>query len=242
MIASHRLVVVVKLGMEFPDSTILIFAKAPIKGQVKTRLIPEYGAGFATDLHTNMVQHCIKTVVSSKLCPVELWCAPDTKNDHFKMWQKQFDIILQQQVGRDLGERMSNAFKTVLLKSRNAIIIGTDCPMLSKNTLYKALNALHKNKDAVLTPAEDGGYALIGLKLMYESLFYNIPWGTENVLDNTREQLKKLNLEWLETEVHWDVDRPDDIRRLNKHNNLKYLLPPMDGYPLNSEPPQSFSF
>ena len=210
--------------MEFPDSTILIFAKAPIEGQVKTRLIPEYGAGFATNLHANMVQHCIKTAVCSNLCPVELWCAPHANNKHFKNWQTQFNIDLQQQVGANLGERMANAFKAVLLRSRNVIIIGTDCPMLSNSTLYKALCVLQANKDAVLTPAEDGGYALIGLKDSYESLFDNIPWGTENVLAKTREQLEKLKLECVETEVHWDVDRPADVRRLNELPSLRYLL------------------
>ena len=210
--------------MEYPDSTILIFAKAPIEGQVKTRLIPKYGAGFATNLHINMVQHCIKTAVSSNLCPVELWCAPHTNNKHFKNWQREFNINLHQQIGANLGERMANAFEAVLLRSRNAIIIGTDCPMLSKNTLDEALSILQDNKDMVLTPAEDGGYALIGLKQLYESLFHDIPWGTENVLDNTREQIEKLKLDCVETEVHWDVDRPADISRLKKTRNLKYLL------------------
>jgi len=210
--------------MEYPDSTILIFAKAPIEGQVKTRLIPEYGAGFATNLHANMVQHCIKTAVSSNLCPVELWCAPDTSNQHFEIWHSQFDIDLQQQIGADLGERMANAFKTVLHRSQNAIIIGTDCPILSKNTLYEALRVLQDHKDVVLTPAEDGGYALIGLKQLYESLFQNIPWGTANVLEATREQLKTLKLDFVETEVLWDVDRPEDIKRLHKYTSLNYLF------------------
>jgi len=210
--------------MSFPESIIIVFAKAPIKGQVKTRLIPEYGADFSTTLHTNMVQHCLNTAVSANLCPVELYCAPHTEYDQFKQWQSDFDIKLQQQVGHGLGERMSNAFKSALLTSNNAIIIGTDCPVLSKDTLYSALYALNKNKDAVLTPAEDGGYALIGLKCHYERLFSNIPWGTGEVLDNTREQLKKLDLDWMETEVHWDVDRPADIQRLGQHDDLKYLL------------------
>jgi len=210
--------------MEFSNSIIIVFAKSPIKGQVKTRLIPEFGEDFATGLHSNMVRHCLNTAVSAKLCPVELWCAPNTEDVQFTLWQNEFNIELRQQVGQDLGERMSHAFKISLLKSRSAIIIGTDCPMLSKNTLYSALYALNQDKDVVLTPAEDGGYALIGLKCLYERLFRNIPWGSGNVLTRTREQLETLDLHCMETEVHWDVDRPDDVRRLGLHDDLKYLL------------------
>ncbi len=210
--------------MEFPESTIIIFAKAPINGQVKTRLMSKYSADFATKLHANMVKHCINTAVSSNLCSVELWCAPHTKNEHFIAWKKHFNIELKQQTGNDLGERMANAFKVVLAKSRNAVLIGTDCPLLDKNIFHQAFSALSANKDVVITPAEDGGYALIGLKALHERLFSNIPWGSEKVLSNTREQLKLLHLECLETEVHWDVDRPDDVRRLGEHYKLKHLL------------------
>ncbi|MEO6697527.1 MAG: TIGR04282 family arsenosugar biosynthesis glycosyltransferase, partial [Gammaproteobacteria bacterium] len=146
------------------DARIMVFAKAPVAGTVKTRLIPALGAHGAAALHTTLTRHSIATAVNAPLCPVELWCSPDAHHPFFAQCQKDFGVTLQQQQGNNLGERMAQAFDTVLQQHPYAVVIGTDCPTLTTQDLRAALNALHEGFDAVIGPAEDGGYVLIGLR------------------------------------------------------------------------------
>jgi hypothetical protein len=112
------------------------------------------------------------------------------------------------QRGRDLGERMQRAFR----RSRKAILIGTDCPMLSVQDLQRAARWLRGGYDAVLAPAEDGGYALIGLRKSVPRLFQGIEWGSERVYAET---VKKLaGYRWRALRRVWDLDRPQDLERL----------------------------
>ena len=211
--------------MRFPDSRILVFAKAPIKGQVKTRLSPKYSADFALKLHTNMVSHCIDLVTKSNLCPIQLWCAPSPHVKYFQNCKNDYGVELYSQHGRDLGERMSNAVNTALSKCKNVVLIGTDCPSLTQNDLREVLISLENNKDVVISPALDGGYVLMGLNRSHQQLFNDISWGSDQVFAQTKSRLRFLNWCWEETKIFWDVDRPDDIRRLQQDKSLSYLIP-----------------
>ena len=93
-------------------------------------------------------------------------------------------------------------------------MIGTDCPALTAGELRAAAKALQAGNDAVFVPAEDGGYVLIGLRHPIASLFYGIPWGTDQVMDHTRARLRSAGLRWQELAPLWDVDRPEDLDRL----------------------------
>ncbi|MDO9371980.1 MAG: DUF2064 domain-containing protein, partial [Gammaproteobacteria bacterium] len=101
-----------------------------------------------------------------------------------------------------------------------AIIIGSDCPLLTALDLKAALTALSDDFDAVLGPAQDGGYVLIGLHHTSPALFANVPWGTSRVLALTRERLKQLQWRAHELSAHWDVDRPEDL----EHPFMQKLL------------------
>ncbi len=194
---------------------ILIFAKAPVAGAVKTRLIPALGAQGAARLHEQLARHCIAQAVAAGLCPVQLWCAPDTAHPFFMQCQKDYGVSLHTQQGADLGARMAHALSAALgsaLPSAGyAVVIGADCPALTAHDLSAALRALEEDYDAVLGPAEDGGYVLLGLKRVALELFENIPWGTEQVLGLTRARLKQLQWRWHELPARRDVDRPQDI-------------------------------
>ena len=120
---------------------------------------------------------------------------------------------LAPQRGGDLGSRMRNAFDEALAWHPRVIIIGTDCPVLTARHLAEAADALARGNDAVLIPAEDGGYALIGLTRCDDALFEGIAWGGDQVLAQTRERLAKLQWRWQELETLWDIDRPEDYRR-----------------------------
>ncbi|MDA1107270.1 MAG: TIGR04282 family arsenosugar biosynthesis glycosyltransferase [Proteobacteria bacterium] len=210
--------------MQFPDAVIMVFAKAPIAGGVKTRLLPVLSATAATELHARLVRHTLATASNAGLCPVQLWCAPATEHPFFKQCAEDFGVTLHAQHGRDLGDRMMHAFDTALRHGKQAIIIGSDCPLLTALDLEAALTALSGGFDAVLGPAQDGGYVLLGLTHVSPVLFENIPWGTSRVLALTRERLQQLQWRAHELPVHWDVDRPEDLEHPFMQKLLRELI------------------
>lgn len=198
-------------NLPFPAARIMVFAKAPIPGDVKTRLIPRLGKPGAALLHERLTRHALALTANAWLCPVQLWCAPTTEHGFFAACQAEFDVSLHAQQGNDLGERMAAAFEHTLLDADYALVIGTDCPSLRKTDLREALTALAAGHDAVLGPAQDGGYVLLGLRRAAHILFEDIAWGGRDVLSDTRERLQQLNWRWHELQTHADVDRPEDL-------------------------------
>jgi uncharacterized protein len=190
----------------------IVFAKAPRAGEVKTRLIPALGAEGAAALHRQLTHRTLVTATDAGLGPVELHAAPNVDDPFLQDCAKHFGIALTPQHGADLGERMRNAFDEALARHGRVLLIGTDCPVLSPQHLHDAQAALASN-DAALIPAEDGGYALIGLTRCDNSLFEGIAWGGDTVLAATRERLRALRWRWHELETLWDIDRPEDYRR-----------------------------
>ncbi len=205
--------------------TLKIFCKAPIPGEVKTRLIPGLGVEAATALHEQMARRvinlCLKKQITARAV-VELWCAPSTAHefyDQFDTNSTRQGVVRRLQVGDDLGERMSNGFAKDTT-GYPAILIGTDCANLNADYLMSAMSRL-ENHDAVIGPAEDGGYGLIGLKRPCPEVFRNISWGTKNVCAQTCRELNQLEisgqkLNWALLPLLWDVDRIEDVDRLNK--------------------------
>lgn len=194
----------------YPDARILVFAKAPVPGEVKTRLIPALGAPAAAELHARLARRTIETALSAHVAPVELWCSPDDAHPFFRS----FALPRRIQHGRNLGTRMAHAFDVTLAESHFAILIGTDCPALSGEYLRAAAEHLAQGEDAVLGPAEDGGYVLIGLRRHDPRLFEDVRWGTAQVLDATRARLEERGFRWHELPCLWDVDRVEDLQRL----------------------------
>ncbi len=212
--------------MDFSDACILVFAKAPVPGQVKTRLITHYGGWGAVSLYKAMLRRNLSLLQQMRFCPVQLWCAPHSRNPFFAACRRDYGLKLRVQQGADLGQRMNNALRSVLAEYQSALVIGGDCISLSKHDIRFALAALASGKDAVLGPAEDGGYVLIGLRRPCPRLFRGIAWGGSRVLAQTRQRLRHSRLNWVELPVRWDVDRPADVRRLKRHFMLQsYALP-----------------
>lgn len=202
--------------MEFPDARLLVFAKAPVPGQVKTRLIPALGACRSAVLQRQLSEHTLTLVSHAKLCPVEMWCHPDTHHPFFKRCRSKFGVILRQQLGPGLGMRMYHALAVTLQQARCAVLIGTDCPGITVEDLHEALAALSTEADVVIGPAEDGGYVLIGMRRCSFQLFSGITWGGDQVLQQTRVRLGALNWWKRELASRWDVDRPQDLARLRQ--------------------------
>jgi rSAM/selenodomain-associated transferase 1 len=192
----------------------MVFARAPTPGEAKTRLIPALGEAGAAALHRRLVMHCLLAARDSRLGPVELWCAPDADDPFFRDCERHCGVSLHPQGEGDLGARMQRAFESALALSRRAILVGSDIPALSPRYLRDADQALGRGDDVAIGPAEDGGYALIGLSRCDPELFRDIPWGGPEVLAETRRRLATLSWRSSELPVLWDVDRPEDLERL----------------------------
>ena len=198
------------------NTPILVFAKAPVPGEVKTRLIPALGAAGAATLHERLVDRTLATAAAAATGPVELCCAPDDPHPVLAALARERGAALAAQGPGDLGDRMHAAFGRALAAAPAAIVIGCDCPALAPQHLRAAAAALAGGADAVLAPAEDGGYVLIGLARTDASLFAGIAWGGPDVLEHTRGRLRALGWRWQELETLWDVDRPADLARLRR--------------------------
>jgi glycosyltransferase A (GT-A) superfamily protein (DUF2064 family) len=106
-----------------------------------------------------------------------------------------------------------------------ALVIGTDCPALEPKHLLDAANALREGAEAVIIPAEDGGYVLIGLRRPQPDLFTNVQWGTKSVMADTRRRAAELGLAVRELAPLWDVDLAEDLERM-REAGLAELVPP----------------
>lgn len=191
---------------------VAVFAKAPVAGFAKTRLIFMLGAQGAAKLQSLLIGLTLRLVHESPLRPISLWCAPDCSHSLFHRMEERYGLDLHDQTGEDLGSRMLQAFE-VLTRDRPLLLIGTDCPALKPAHLVLCAQALRDGADAAFVPAEDGGYALIGLRRAVPELFDGISWGTESVMEQTRRRLRSLQLRHFETENLWDVDKPADYER-----------------------------
>ena len=193
---------------------LLVFARAPVPGAVKTRLIPALGATGAAELYARLLERTLTTACTATVAPVDLWCAPDSGDPAFAAAKARWGVILHEQTQGDLGERMHQALGAALEGGQGAaVLVGCDCPALTATDLDAAFAALDDH-DVVLGPAEDGGYTLIGVRRLSPVLFEGIEWGSDRVLRQTRSRLVALGWRWHELPMLWDVDRPEDLKRL----------------------------
>lgn len=208
-----------------------IFAKAPARGEVKTRLIPSLGVEGATELHRRLLRHALATVAHAGMARTELWTTPpgDAALLQTCGWPPGETVYMQPD--GDLGVRMSAAMADGLERAPAVLLVGADVPSMRGDDLLEACEALANGHDAVLGPTEDGGYWLIGLSRRSANrsgclgaLFLDVPWSTPGVLQATRERLCALRFRWHELPVRWDVDRPEDVQRMAAEARLAALV------------------
>jgi hypothetical protein len=187
---------------------IIVFARAPVPGAVKTRLIPRLGEWRAARLHARLTRHAVQTALAARCGPVELHGT--ARHSFFSSMKVRFRL----QRGRDLGERMYGALATSLRRHAEVILIGADCPALTPAYLRRAARWLRGGCEVVLAPAQDGGYALVAAKRVKRELFEGIKWGGGDVYDETVKRLACAGYRWRALPAVWDVDRPEDLERL----------------------------
>lgn len=191
---------------------LLIFTKSPVLGEVKTRLQPEYSQEQSLELHKKLLLNTLSLTKKLKGLDVELCCTPNRNSLFFLDCENNFPVMLSNQEGVDLGERMAFAFSVALQRHEKVIIIGTDCPAINENYIQQAVQALD-DADAVIGPAADGGYVLLGLTKFSAELFRDISWGTDKVLAATRNALNELAWSYKELGIMHDIDRAEDLLR-----------------------------
>lgn len=191
-----------------PDTCVALFARIPERGAVKTRLAAAIGGDAALAVHCELLRWTLERIVPGQGYRLELWLAGDV--DRFDMDHGAARV--RRQCAGDLGVRMLDAIRVITRRGQRAIVIGSDCPLMSGDYLRAAIAAL-QSCDVVLGPSEDGGYALIGMCRPVPELFEAMTWGVATVCAETRHRARALGLSVIELETVWDVDTVADWRR-----------------------------
>lgn len=208
------------IGTEcMPDkSVILLFIKAPVMGQVKSRLAAVIGKKAALELYKSFILDIVDTIKKTghpfKIC----FYPPDAGAAVTSWLGRRWQFMPQQ--GNDLGQRMENAFTRCFSEGfERAVLIGSDLPDLTPSVLHEAITSLAEN-DVVIGPASDGGYYLIGFnkRTFMPRLFHGIPWSTETVFQETMAILRDSALTVHRAPQWNDVDTAEDLKALLKRN------------------------
>lgn len=174
--------------------TIIIFARAPRLGEVKTRLAAEMGNEAALEVYRELAEIAFSSVARAAADRAVVACTPDTCLDQLRAWTAKTSGVVMHCVPQgsgDLGERLTRAIDDGFYHGANAVIvIGTDCPALTSSVLNGAFAVLD-HADVVIGPAYDGGYYLIGLRAPHVELFAGLPWSTPDVLAMTIEAARR---------------------------------------------------
>jgi rSAM/selenodomain-associated transferase 1 len=195
--------------MSAAPTRIVIFARAPVPGHAKTRLIPMLGEAGAARLAQRMLAETIEHARSSGLGIPEL-CATPHPDD--PQWASHLpdNVRLTDQGQGDLGQRLAAAARRIIGGGERVLLIGSDCPELDGTRLAAAAAQLDDH-DAVMYPARDGGYVLLGLARFDPSLFTDIAWSTDTVAVTTRARIAALGWSLFVGDTLSDIDQPADL-------------------------------
>ncbi len=194
-------------------TALIIFAKAPVAGSAKTRLIPALGAQGAAALAQRLLDHAVCIGMEAGFDYCELCTTPDHSHATFQRLAAGYPLVITAQGAGDLGERMHRALSRVLADHARVLLVGTDVPALTPAVLREAAAALDTCA-AVFVPALDGGYALVGLTGAHAELFTEMPWSTPQVMQATRARARAAQIAWTELAPVADIDEPADLVHL----------------------------
>ncbi len=192
---------------------LIVMAKAPVAGRVKTRLVPALGEAGAAALAERLLEHAVSQAVAARLGVVELCLAPDLTHPLGPQLQARHGLVLSAQGDGDLGVRMQRALDRALQQAAHVCLVGTDAPAIDAAYWRLAFDALAMH-DAVFGPAWDGGYALVGLRRSLPQVFVDMSWSTPQVMALTRERLQLSGVAFAELPRLHDIDEPADLAHL----------------------------
>ena len=197
---------------------LIIFVKAPIPGQVKTRLAKQTGLLQAARIYRQLLSRLISRLQDLNTCDIEIHCSPDTRHPFLRQCAQQLNACLHKQVGNDLGMRMFNSLRSGLKRSEICVLIGSDMPEISANDINASINCIKGGTDVVFLPAEDGGYGLVAMKTVNAALFRNMRWSQSDVLEKTLARAIKLGLEYKLLPAKTDIDSKLDFINYSRRN------------------------
>lgn len=192
---------------------IIVIAKAPVAGFAKTRLIPALGAAGAANLAQRLLLHTINNVTEANLGAARLCVTPEPENPVWDTLRTTANIEWEAQSDGDLGQRLAATSKRALAAGESVILMGTDCPALTAKVIRQAAQSLAQF-NAVIIPATDGGYTLLGINEFHPSLFDGISWSTDKVCSQTLQRIRLLRWRVEVLSTLQDIDEPDDLRWL----------------------------
>ncbi len=195
-------------------AAVAVLAKAPVPGQAKTRLAPLLGHAGAARAQRGFILRTLATARQASTGALTLHVALGAGHRLFQLLAQRHGVVCLPQAEGDIGDRMAAVMVDHFTQHRQTplLIVGTDCPALTTAHLQQAADALQTH-DAVLIPAEDGGYVLIGLRRAVPVVFQRVAWSTPRVMAQTRERLSAVGASWVELPTLWDVDDPQDWTR-----------------------------
>jgi rSAM/selenodomain-associated transferase 1 len=186
---------------------LVIFAREPLVGRVKTRLAGAIGHEAAAAIYAGLLDHTVATALEASPGAI-LSLAEPTESE----WASGVGLVSETQGGGDLGRRMAECFQRRFTEgAARVVIIGSDNPCVTPEHLAAAFGALDEMA-VVLGPADDGGYWIVGQRTPGVDLFSGIPWSSPETLAATRRRLETLGVAWRELETLSDIDTIDDLR------------------------------
>ena len=186
------------------------FTRAPQVGRVKTRMLTHLSAVQACELHCELTLWTCRQLLDCGFGDVELSVAGDTRHELFSHCVAMGVSRVSQQQGTDLGQRMYNAMQRGLAQYARVVLVGSDCPGINLAYLGQAVAALD-TAPVVVGPSTDGGYVLLGARVITPDIFQEIPWGTNQVYTKTRVALTRSELDSVELPWLTDIDSPNDL-------------------------------
>lgn len=196
-------------------NALILFARAPRLGQVKTRLHPHLDHETILNLYTRFLDDSIDKVCAVGNADRFIGTYSPEQMGYFEEVASRREITVFAQEGKDLGERMRDALaRRFEEKYEKAVIIGSDSPSLPAHYIEMAFQS---DKDIVLGPSADGGYYLVGMSRKRVEIFDGVSWGSEKVLAETLERVKTTGATLELLPLWYDVDRLEDLRFLKTH-------------------------
>lgn len=193
--------------------SIIIMAKIPSAGRVKTRLQPKLSPKQCAALADAFLQDT--AAKAKKVCEnVILAYSPAEEISALKKILPSQNVFTEQK-GKDLGEKMFNAFKFAFEQNSDLVVmLGTDSPTFPADFIEQAFEFLELETDVVLGGAEDGGFYLIGLRALSEEIFEHVEWSSPKAFEQVYRNIMNLNLHLREVPSWYDVDEPRDLEKL----------------------------
>ena len=213
-----------------PTNCLVVMARVPQAGQVKTRLMPVLGRVGAMHLYTGLLTDTLDRLSQSVQYDRYLSCAPDVRHALFHRYHRHGRWKLQQQPSGDLGMRMTRIFSPLLRRYKAVLVVGSDLVNLGSDEVEWGCKALAAGADLVIGSTLDGGYGMIGMKRLHAGLFRGMPWSTPRVADITLARARRLKLQVSHLHGLQDIDTPMDYYhwrsgRLRENTGSRILIP-----------------